>query len=345
MQEGWWWHEQGILLMSGRVIWTPCICGLEKDSRAKVCRQCHASALTAKTARVCPSCGTPFFKKKQGNLLRFCSRACSTKWKTGRPAKNPRPKQEPRPRPSCSVAGCCKPSRRSASMLCAAHLWRLRRHGSLNLAAKEGPTAKSCESCGVKFFPKSLSLQHLRQKYCSRVCMGKAYREAPVSCLSCGKSFFSQRRSGSAYCSRRCAYTSATSKKSGLNRREIWNRMGMRLRGRPATYPMRRFYYRDVPFRSSWEVRAAKALDVFGIKWEYESRRFDLGTETYAPDFYLPDDNAFWEVKGYFGPKSQRTVSLFRKLNTHPLVLIGAAELKLLERAAETCAQKSGAAA
>src|SRR5262245_26636571 len=74
------------------------------------------------------------------------------------------------------------------------------------------------------------------------------------------------------------------------------------LRGKPAPYPMKRFYYKGVAFRSSWEVRAAQAMDRLGIRWEFEAIRFDLGTETYAPDFYLPDEHAVWEVKGYFGP-------------------------------------------
>jgi hypothetical protein len=108
-------------------------------------------------------------------------------------------------------------------------------------------------------------------------------------------------------------------------------------RGRPASYPMRRFYYKDVPFRSTWEVRAAKAMDALGIRWEFESRRFDLGEETYAPDFYLPDDGAYWEVKGYFGPQSQKTIGLFRgRYPDIPLVLLTERGLRLLEQAVAT---------
>jgi hypothetical protein len=113
--------------------------------------------------------------------------------------------------------------------------------------------------------------------------------------------------------------------------------LSAQFRGRPAQYPKRRFYYKDVAFRSSWEVVAAKAMDALGITWEYESKRFDLGTQTYAPDFYLPDDGAFWEVKGYFGPKSQKTIELFRKQYPEiPLVLLTERGLRLLESAAST---------
>jgi len=84
-----------------------------------------------------------------------------------------------------------------------------------------------------------------------------------------------------------------------------------------------------------WEVRVAKALDALGIRWEFEPRRFDLGPQTYTPDLYLPDGPCYLEVKGYYGPKSQKTISLFRECypNTR-LLLVREVEMKALERAA-----------
>jgi hypothetical protein len=106
-------------------------------------------------------------------------------------------------------------------------------------------------------------------------------------------------------------------------------------KGRPAPYPNRRFYYKGLAFRSSWEVRAATAMDALGIQWEYESRRFDLVSQTYAPDFYLPEQGAYWEIKGYYGPKSQRTIQLFREQYPEvPLVLLTERGLRMLEHAA-----------
>lgn len=110
--------------------------------------------------------------------------------------------------------------------------------------------------------------------------------------------------------------------------------LSRRFKGRPAPFPMRRFYYKDIAFRSSWEARTAEALDALGVRWEYESRRVCLGTQTWAPDFYLPDDGAFWEVKGYFGPKSRKTIALFRSLRPEPLVVITEQALELLEQTA-----------
>lgn len=68
--------------------------------------------------------------------------------------------------------------------------------------------------------------------------------------------------------------------------------------------------------RSTWEVKFAQYLDGRGIRWEYEPARFDLGDCTYTPDFYLPDDDTYWEVKGWLDAVSQKKVRRFREL--HP---------------------------
>lgn len=97
--------------------------------------------------------------------------------------------------------------------------------------------------------------------------------------------------------------------------------MAARFKGRPSPFPNRRFYYKDIPFRSSYEMRVAKALDALGIAWEFETRRFDLSdSKTYMPDFYLPEMDEYIEVKGYYGPKSATTMS--RMFEAHPGVAI-----------------------
>lgn len=93
--------------------------------------------------------------------------------------------------------------------------------------------------------------------------------------------------------------------------------------------------YKQYVFRSLFELRTAKALDALGIPWEYEPKRFDFGSFTYAPDFYLPEDGCFWEVKGWYGPDSQRKVETFRReLPTIPIVVFNKECLLALERAA-----------
>ena len=100
--------------------------------------------------------------------------------------------------------------------------------------------------------------------------------------------------------------------------------------GKPPKHKARAIY-RGQSFRSSWEVRVAKRLDEFGIRWEYEAHRFDLGECTYLPDFYLPDQGVFWEVKGWLDARSQRKTLLFREQHPEtPLVLVTKSVLQLM---------------
>lgn len=92
-------------------------------------------------------------------------------------------------------------------------------------------------------------------------------------------------------------------------------------------------------FRSSYEVRVASALDALGIPWIYEPRRFDLGDCRYTPDFFLPSEGVYWEVKGWFSPQSQRKVSLFRaKYPDVPLVVFPEGCIIELEHAVKRAA-------
>lgn len=96
---------------------------------------------------------------------------------------------------------------------------------------------------------------------------------------------------------------------------------------------------RRIWMRSTWEVEVAKYLDAQEVDWEYEPRRFDLGDHTYCPDFWIEDWGCFWEVKGYFGEKAQRTTQKFRELNPGlPLVVVDSWVYKLLIKGREDVA-------
>jgi len=73
-------------------------------------------------------------------------------------------------------------------------------------------------------------------------------------------------------------------------------------------------YYRKIYMRSSWEIAYAKWLDKNGIEWQYESDTFDLGNTTYTPDFYLPKDNKYIEIKGYWREDAKEKFKLFKKI-------------------------------
>ena len=90
--------------------------------------------------------------------------------------------------------------------------------------------------------------------------------------------------------------------------------------------------YKGQQFRSSYEVRLAKAFDARGIKWLYEPTRFNLGTCSYLPDFYLPQLKCYWEGKGYFSDEAKNKVTLFRRLHPDkPLIVATKQVIKLME--------------
>lgn len=56
--------------------------------------------------------------------------------------------------------------------------------------------------------------------------------------------------------------------------------------------------YSGYLFRSRLEARWAVFFDALGIKWEYEPEGFQFADgKRYLPDFWLPNDQAFFEIK------------------------------------------------
>jgi len=51
-------------------------------------------------------------------------------------------------------------------------------------------------------------------------------------------------------------------------------------------------------FRSRLEARWAVFFDTLGINWEYEPEGYKLKSGNYLPDFWLPDQDCWFEVKG-----------------------------------------------
>jgi len=72
--------------------------------------------------------------------------------------------------------------------------------------------------------------------------------------------------------------------------------------------------YKNTWMRSSYEIAYAKFLDKSNIRWEYESKRFDLGNTTYCPDFYLPETDEYVEIKGWWWKVAKRKFELFKKI-------------------------------
>jgi len=77
-------------------------------------------------------------------------------------------------------------------------------------------------------------------------------------------------------------------------------------------------------FRSRWEANFARILSLWGLSWQYEPAIFLLdisGVEyTYRPDFYLPNEGHYYEVKGYWTNIAKKKFEAFSK--KHDVTLI-----------------------
>jgi hypothetical protein len=88
-------------------------------------------------------------------------------------------------------------------------------------------------------------------------------------------------------------------------------------------------YYKNILMRSSWEVKYAQYLDSKKIKWQYEPEIFDLGFTTYRPDFYLPENNTYIEIKGRWIRDAKLKTNLFK--TKHNLIILEKLDLKKLQ--------------
>lgn len=74
----------------------------------------------------------------------------------------------------------------------------------------------------------------------------------------------------------------------------------------------------DTYFRSSWEANIARYYNYLGIEWEFEPKTFVFenikrGSVSYTPDFYLPKEDKWVEVKGWMDSKSKTKLKRFEK--------------------------------
>jgi hypothetical protein len=95
----------------------------------------------------------------------------------------------------------------------------------------------------------------------------------------------------------------------------------------------KRFWYKDICFRSSWELAFAKFLDNTRIKWLYESKTFPIklnnGVDaTYTPDFYLTETNEYIEIKGWWRDIAKEKYECFLKQHNEKIRIIEKQELK-----------------
>lgn len=74
----------------------------------------------------------------------------------------------------------------------------------------------------------------------------------------------------------------------------------------------------NIYFRSSWEANMARYYNYIGVEWQFEPKTFifkDItrGSVSYTPDFYLPKEDTWIEVKGWMDGKSKTKLKRFAK--------------------------------
>jgi len=86
----------------------------------------------------------------------------------------------------------------------------------------------------------------------------------------------------------------------------------------------------NVCFKSSYELAYAKYLDSINEPWMYEIETFDIGNNTYTPDFFLPRKELFVEIKGYMSPKAHDKITRFKEQYPWNLEILFEKDLKTM---------------
>ncbi len=67
-----------------------------------------------------------------------------------------------------------------------------------------------------------------------------------------------------------------------------------------------------INFYSRWEANIARLFTFLNVRWEYAPKSFDIGGQMYTPDFYLPEENKYVEVKNFWWSYSKIRDEKFR---------------------------------
>ena len=80
--------------------------------------------------------------------------------------------------------------------------------------------------------------------------------------------------------------------------------------------------YAGSRFRSRLEARWAVFFNWLKIRYVYEPQGYELSDGTkYLPDFYLPDSDTFFEVKGVLTGEDEKKIQRFREDINKPVVI------------------------
>lgn len=75
--------------------------------------------------------------------------------------------------------------------------------------------------------------------------------------------------------------------------------------------------------RSGWEANFARILNYVGKRWLYEPTSFALSeTLSYTPDFYVEDDDTYYELKGRMNERSTEQLRLMQCMHPHVTIIM-----------------------
>lgn len=81
-------------------------------------------------------------------------------------------------------------------------------------------------------------------------------------------------------------------------------------------------HYNGYRFRSRLEARWAVFFDTLGIPYEYEKEGYDLEGTWYLPDFWLPNQQCWIEIKGQLPTREEsRKAHLLALTSNHPVYI------------------------
>jgi len=121
------------------------------------------------------------------------------------------------------------------------------------------------------------------------------------NCLNCNKEFATPRYQNHKYCSVKCSIGDIGSRPTSP-------------KAARAKAGIRPDIDSNLYFFSRWEANFARMLNLLKVEWQFQPKTFKLKTQRYTPDFYLPHENAYIEIKKFLSPYSAKRDKEFREL-------------------------------
>jgi hypothetical protein len=137
----------------------------------------------------------------------------------------------------------------------------------------------------------------------------------------CKKPFIEENWKRPKYCSNRCVMQVVGGKPTSP--KAARGKAGVRLDIDNKTY-----------FYSRWEANYARILNLLNVEWTAQPKVFRLKKQNYTPDFYLPKEKTYIEIKNFLSDYSKKRDGEFRELypNLKLIMILKDDYLKLQEK-------------